>query len=278
VTNPLEPVASASATGPPANSAVSIPFPSPNDPNSLNTYVQELVSSRRAFDGLAAHLGYSGVNPNPTQQHANPTQQQQHTRFVINDFTNAVRITQGLVSRIIEMAKAISAFRRLTADDQMALLRGGIRELLMINSVMMYNHDIDAWLPFGRDQPYVMYLQMINQINPDLFEQHVSFIRSFAPHWSSDEALMQSMIAICLFDPNRPGVTNREGIFLQQQFYYGIMKNYLVTVYGEQEGMRIFAEIDSRMKWLRHGVNRMQPTLHVELSRDLTLLLFNFLF
>jgi len=70
-----------------------------------------------------------------------------------------------------------------------------------------------------------------------------------------------------------------DGVMRQQQFYYGLMKEYLVTRYGQQEGLRIYGEIQNRLEWLRRGVDRMQPTYHLELStQDLSPLMVEMLF
>jgi len=43
------------------------------------------------------------------------------------------------------MAKKITAFRDMCQEDQVALLKGGCTEMMIMRSVMIYDDDRDSW-------------------------------------------------------------------------------------------------------------------------------------
>jgi len=49
------------------------------------------------------------------------------------------------IKRLIKMAKKITAFRDMCQEDQVALLKGGCTEMMIMRSVMIYDDDRAAW-------------------------------------------------------------------------------------------------------------------------------------
>lgn len=54
-------------------------------------------------------------------------------------------ITEFAVERLIQWSKKIQSFRTLCQDDQIALLKGGSIEMLLIKSSQTFNLDTDEW-------------------------------------------------------------------------------------------------------------------------------------
>lgn len=56
-----------------------------------------------------------------------------------------INLTAVAIKRLIKMAKKISAFRDMCQEDQVALLKGGCTEMMIMRSVMIYDNDRCAW-------------------------------------------------------------------------------------------------------------------------------------
>ncbi|XP_030369834.1 nuclear hormone receptor HR96 isoform X2 [Scaptodrosophila lebanonensis] len=56
-----------------------------------------------------------------------------------------INLTAVAIKRLIKMAKKISAFRDMCQEDQVALLKGGCTEMMIMRSVMIYDDDRNSW-------------------------------------------------------------------------------------------------------------------------------------
>ena len=54
-------------------------------------------------------------------------------------------MTEIAIRRLIKMSKRISAFKNLCQDDQIALLKGGCTEMMILRSVSAYDPVKDSW-------------------------------------------------------------------------------------------------------------------------------------
>ncbi|KAL5019788.1 hypothetical protein ScPMuIL_002680 [Solemya velum] len=59
--------------------------------------------------------------------------------------TEFVNIAEGFVRRIISLAKHISFFKGLSKDDQIALLKGSVVEIMMLRSAVNYDLKTESW-------------------------------------------------------------------------------------------------------------------------------------
>lgn len=58
---------------------------------------------------------------------------------------NVINLTDIAIRRIIKMAKKLAAFKTLCQEDQIALLKGGCTELMILRAVMSYDADKGCW-------------------------------------------------------------------------------------------------------------------------------------
>lgn len=49
------------------------------------------------------------------------------------------------IKRLIKMAKKITAFSEMCQEDQVALLKGGCTEMMIMRSVITYDYDRNTW-------------------------------------------------------------------------------------------------------------------------------------
>ncbi len=58
---------------------------------------------------------------------------------------SVINLTDLAIKRIIRMTKKIVPFISMCQEDQIALLKGGCTELMILRSVINYNPDKNTW-------------------------------------------------------------------------------------------------------------------------------------
>uniref|UniRef100_A0A182T9W8 Nuclear receptor domain-containing protein n=1 Tax=Anopheles maculatus TaxID=74869 RepID=A0A182T9W8_9DIPT len=77
---------------------------------------------------------------------SNQTQQDPQLLKVIN-------LTAIAIRRLIKMSKKISAFKNMCQEDQLALLKGGCTEMMILRSAMQYDCDRATWkIPHSQEE------------------------------------------------------------------------------------------------------------------------------
>ena len=56
-----------------------------------------------------------------------------------------INLTDLAIKRIIKMAKQITPFINMCQEDQIALLKGGCTELMILRSIISYNPEKNSW-------------------------------------------------------------------------------------------------------------------------------------
>lgn len=56
-----------------------------------------------------------------------------------------INLTAIAIRRLIKMSKKISAFKNMCQEDQLALLKGGCTEMMILRSAMQYDCDRATW-------------------------------------------------------------------------------------------------------------------------------------
>jgi nuclear receptor subfamily 1 group I len=170
------------------------------------------------------------------------------------------------------MSKKISAFKNLCIEDQIALLKGGCTEMMILRSVMQYHNGI--WrvsfnlIHFGKKiflkKNYLRFLQIphsqedshmanikadvLKLAKGNVYTEHDRFIQNFPESLRSDENVILIMCAITLFSPNRPRTIHKDVIRLEQNSYYYLLRRYLESVYDGCQARSIFLQLINNIK------------------------------
>lgn len=56
-----------------------------------------------------------------------------------------INLTAIAIRRLIKMSKKINAFRNMCQEDQVALLKGGCTEMMILRSAMQFDSDQATW-------------------------------------------------------------------------------------------------------------------------------------
>ncbi|XP_022827505.1 nuclear hormone receptor HR96 isoform X1 [Spodoptera litura] len=163
-----------------------------------------------------------------------------------------VNLTAVAIRRFIKMAKKINAFKNMCEEDQVALLKGGCIEMMVLRSTMTYDGQRKQWkIPHCQEQFGSIRTDVLKLAKGNIYRSHDSFIRSFEARWRTDEHVILIMSAILLFTPDRPKVVHPDVIKLEQNSYYYLLRRYLESVYPGCEAKSTFLKLIQKILELR---------------------------
>lgn len=163
-----------------------------------------------------------------------------------------VNLTAVAIRRFIKMAKKINAFKNMCEEDQVALLKGGCIEMMVLRSTMTYDGQRNQWkIPHCQEEVCSIRTDVLKLAKGNLYRTHESFIRSFEARWRTDEHVILVMSAILLFAPDRAKVVHRDVIKLEQNSYYYLLRRYLESVYPGCEAKSTFLKLIQKILELR---------------------------
>ncbi|XP_076368550.1 nuclear hormone receptor HR96-like [Tachypleus tridentatus] len=173
---------------------------------------------------------------------------------------DVINMTDHAIRRLIIMSKRIHGFKTLCQEDQIALLKGGCTELMLLRSVMTYDPEKDCW---QGPQAMSIKVDILKEAKGNIYEEHKRFINSFDVTWRSDENIMLLLSAITLFTPERPNIVHKNVVSLEQKNYYYLLKRYLDTIYTGCEARSFYLKLISKLQEL-HLLNEN----HVQIFLD----------
>lgn len=120
------------------------------------------------------------------------------------------------------MSKKISAFKNMCQEDQVALLKGGCTEMMLLRSVMQYDSEASGWKILHSHSKEAttsnsnLRADILKLAGGPVYEEHERFILTFEPKWRQDENIILIMCAIILFTHDRPKTIHSDVIKLEQ--------------------------------------------------------------
>merc|ERR1712241_1301099 len=95
-----------------------------------------------------------------------------------HNLISVINLTDLAIKRIIRMAKKITPFTTMCQADQIALLKGGCTELMILRSVINYDPDKNSWRLPSKDRKELRLevLKEAAQLGVNLYEEHKRFV------------------------------------------------------------------------------------------------------
>uniref|UniRef100_A0A8C4Y779 Nuclear receptor subfamily 1 group I member 3 n=1 Tax=Gopherus evgoodei TaxID=1825980 RepID=A0A8C4Y779_9SAUR len=170
-----------------------------------------------------------------------------------------------LIQQVIKFAKEIPAFRSLPIDDQISLLKGATLEICQIQFNTVFNEETKVW-ECGQHCYTIQdgALAGFQQIYLEpLLKFHIS-LRKLRLH----EAEYVLLLAIALFSPDHPGITQRHTVDQLQEKMALTLKSYIDQRHPLPEGRLLYAKLLLLLTELRTlKVENTRQILHIQ---DLT--------
>ncbi|KAI2795574.1 Ligand binding domain protein [Blomia tropicalis] len=184
-----------------------------------------------------------------------------HVVHKTNQLEDAVKVTEAAIRRLIKMSKRLSAFNRLSQNDQIALLKGSIIEMMCIRATTNFNSENNFWY-FIDDNAQgltMVSMEVLKNANWINFMSHKNFAVKFNSKFKNDPMIADmslsylslvvkwsnpvnpcfqflfmlyisfslQLTAIILFRPSRGSTTNQEIIRDEFLNYCYLLKRYL---------------------------------------------------
>ncbi|XP_011310229.1 nuclear hormone receptor HR96 [Fopius arisanus] len=166
-----------------------------------------------------------------------------------------INLTAIAIKRLIKMAKKINAFKNMCQEDQLALLKGGCTEMLILRSAITYDPEKDLWkIPHSQESKSIIKTDVLKQAKGNIYAEHARFVKDFDPKWR-DENIILILSAIALFTPDRPRVVHNDVIKLEQNSYYYLLRRYLESIYPGCESKSMFLRLIRKISDL-HRLNK----------------------
>ncbi|XP_073816276.1 nuclear hormone receptor HR96 [Musca autumnalis] len=155
-----------------------------------------------------------------------------------------INLTAVAIKRLIKMAKKITAFRDMCQEDQVALLKGGCTEMMIMRSVMTYDDNRNTWkIPHTKENMSNIRAEVLKLAKGNVYEELQQFLSTFDEKWRIDENIILIMCAIVLFSPSRSRIVHSDVIRLEQNSYYYLLRRYLESVYPGCEAKSAFIKL-----------------------------------
>ncbi|XP_045126314.1 thyroid hormone receptor alpha-like isoform X2 [Portunus trituberculatus] len=138
-------------------------------------------------------------------------------------------------------------------EDQIALLKGGCTEMMLLHSVSAYDPDKDSWkIQQDRSRTKDIKLKVLKAATGNLYEEHKRFALAFDPDWKKDPHIIFLLCAITLFSPKRQHIIHTEAIRQEQGSYLYLTRRYLEVRYGTCLGRSTYHQLLHRLAHLHH--------------------------
>ncbi|XP_018335655.1 nuclear hormone receptor HR96 isoform X2 [Agrilus planipennis] len=168
---------------------------------------------------------------------------------------DVINLTAIAIRRLIKMAKKINAFKNMCQEDQIALLKGGCTEMMILRSAMNYDTTKETWkIPHSQEKLSNIKVDILKQAKGNIYYEHEKFIKTFDQKWRYDENIVLIMCAIILFTPDRPLIIHQDVIKLEQNSYYYLLRRYLESIMMGCEAKSTFLKLIQKIAEL-HKLN-----------------------
>ncbi|CAH0554438.1 unnamed protein product [Brassicogethes aeneus] len=166
---------------------------------------------------------------------------------------DVINLTAIAIRRLIIMAKKINAFKNMCQEDQVALLKGGCTEIMILRSAINYDAKRQTWkIPHSQDVN--VNVDILKLAKGNMYQEHDKFIKTFNPLWRSDENIILILCAIVLFTPDRQRLIHQDVIKLEQNSYYYLLRRYLESIHPGCEAKSTFLKLIQKITEL-HKLN-----------------------
>lgn len=116
-------------------------------------------------------------------------------------------------------------------------------------------------MPFGARK---MKLEVLKGIREELYVEHKEMILSFEKRLRQDSTLVSLLMAILLFEPNRPNIQHRTTMKYCQTIYRYLIKRYIYINF-DKNNLPIFDKLMQNLQKLR-ALNAHFLRIYLELN------------
>ncbi|CAG2173636.1 unnamed protein product [Oppiella nova] len=163
--------------------------------------------------------------------------------------------------RVIQMCKTMAQFKELCEDDKIILLKASCPEIICLISVTTFDFESEFWTVATDSENGVMLpLNVLKWGKWNFYDILKQFMITIKGEYDSDMNLIDLLMAIILFNPNRPNLKHKEIVKLQQKTYMYLLQRYLEIKHNSK------SESETRFLRLMNCLNELYLTTHNMMS------------
>ncbi|KAM4700362.1 vitamin D3 receptor [Discoglossus pictus] len=154
------------------------------------------------------------------------------------------------IQKVIGFAKLIPGFKDLTAEDQIALLKSSVIEVIMLRSNQSFSMDDMSWTCGSEDFKYKVDDVTQAGHNMELLEPLVKFqvgLKKLSLHEEEHVLLM----AICILSPDRPGVQDTALVEAIQDRLSATLQTYILCKHPPPGSRLLYPKMIQKLADLR---------------------------
>jgi len=210
--------------------------------------------------------------------------------FLQNQPEQILNMAGGFISRLIKFVRHLPEFSELSQHDQVALLKGGIMETLVIRSAIVHDSSVEnpdantetTSNSASKDSSSPHKDPISNtasppsptapagptsQVTKDMVSEHIKFIKSFNDVAKWDKPTMVLAMIVNLFSSDRTDLIKRDGVARAAERYATLLQTYLKSIYGVKEACSLYPQLLLTLSKVRsYGEISAQHMVRVTLS------------
>ncbi|CAG2175867.1 unnamed protein product [Oppiella nova] len=183
----------------------------------------------------------------------------------MTDVLTVYRICGVIMDRdakdVIKFTKKLNTFNNICANDQLALIKYGCLEVLLLRYTMLYDINTEYWTwVLNTDNSLKVSsfkLDVMKYEKRNLYAFYKNYFYKIIPEWSRDFIILDLLTAIVLFNPNRPNLIHRDVVKVEQQLYIYLLQRYLY--------LRYRSDLETQSKLLK----LMNPLIDLQIISDI---------
>ena len=190
---------------------------------------------------------------------------------VIANPTNAdfLNMADASVRRLVKMGKNLSTFRTISQEDQVALLKGSVLEVLILRSIRMFDRRTLGWHVKKSGTEHSVSASVLTDSKDSMvfFEQYQHFATGVMMSIHGDNVLLMLLMIMSIFSPDRPNVKNKQVISDVQEGYARLLHEY-ITVRFPNADAKLYAKILQKLTDIRDlDETHAKMLLHMDVER-----------
>ncbi|KAH9426404.1 Ligand binding domain of hormone receptors [Dermatophagoides pteronyssinus] len=139
-------------------------------------------------------------------------------RKIVNNMVEGFQYLEFAIKQLILHIKNVQAFKNLCLVDQEILLKNSVSKIRsLLNIIRCYDPEKNSVnIPYNKNGTLLVYEQdYLRQLHGEQhYERCQNFCQSFHADWKNDDMIVNLLIIIMVFFPNRDGLLHREYITL----------------------------------------------------------------
>ncbi|CAG2100007.1 unnamed protein product [Medioppia subpectinata] len=166
---------------------------------------------------------------------------QTHSQYLLTDMIDVNSTCLLMLDRdvddMLKFTKNLDSFRNLCFNDQLALIKYGCLEMLLLRYSILYDIKTDYWTWVWKTDNMTAGTFKLDVYKPEkrnMYVHYKNYLHKLLPEWNRDYIVLDLLTAIVLFNPHRPKLIYRDVVKSEQQLYLYLLQRYLYLKHGSE--------------------------------------------